>query len=258
MGQGTRSHRRAYAVSFVAALGVVLLSAFHGFYPWAAGTALSLTTAIFGGAALVSAAYSLKKYRFDLRDKFSRVWFGFAFGVGLWLLGDFVWEAYTVFYNVAVPFPSVADAFYLGGYVAFILALALYVRIFQNALTRARVFTVWILIAAVAFLISWAFIAPTVTEVADLLTRVFDFAYPTLDLVMLSFAILGFFVLRGGTLARSWLLLLVAMVLEVAGDLSFDYLTATGSYYNGSFNEAFYAVAYITFALAFYIHREEM
>jgi len=53
----------------------------------------------------------------------------------MWFLGEAIWAGYTLILNVEIPYPSVADVFWLGGYVPFFVALYLYVKTFGSALS---------------------------------------------------------------------------------------------------------------------------
>ncbi len=103
-----------------------------------------------------------------------------------------------------------------------------------------------------------ALVGPVVTETADPLTRFFDFAYPILDLLLFAVSVLGLSVLAGGSIGPAWTFLNLAVLLNVVADMLFSYMTAVGSYYVGSFPDLLYMFGYISFALAFYLHRREL
>ena len=238
------------------ALGLIF--AFQGLYPGLIGPFSDVATPLLAGVAALSGFGSLRRYGTWGRDRFSLAWLGFALGIGLWFLGEVTWDIYADILMVPVPYPSVADVFYLGGYVPLTLGVYFYVRLFARALTRRRVAVAVLLVLAAGAVMTALLIAPVFAEVADPLTRFFDFAYPTLDLLVLSLTILGFLVFFGGSIAKSWLFLLGAIALNVAADGLFTYLTAVGSYYSGSFDDLLFLWGYMLCALAFYVHRKEL
>ena len=61
-----------------------------------------------------------------------------------------------------------------------------------------------------------------------------------------------------GSLGKWWLVLSLAIVFDVIGDEVFLYQSAQRTYYNGSFDNLFYIVAYFLFALAFYVHTKKL
>lgn len=240
------------------AVVVCLVYAFQFLYPSEIGGMSEGLTVLAAGCALVVALFTLRKYWTGGRGPFSLVWVGVSAGILLWFLGYVTWGYYISVLGVPVPYPSAADGFFLSGYLPVILALAQYVRIFKGALSRKRAAAIGGAIFVAAFLVSWVIIAPVLTESVAPLEKLFDFAYPLLDLAMLSLAIFGLSVFLGGTIAKSWLLLLVAVYLVVGADLLFDYMTAEGIYYNGSVVDLLYVLSYITVALALYVHGREL
>lgn len=122
----------------------------------------------------------------------------------MWFLGEAIWAGYTLILNVEIPYPSVADVFWLGGYVPFFVALYLYVKTFGSALSRKTLAIFSTITVVSAILVSAALIAPTTQAQTDLVTMVVDLTYPVLDLVLdlvlLSVSILGLLVFVKGNL----------------------------------------------------------
>ena len=122
----------------------------------------------------------------------------------MWFLGEAIWAGYTLILNVEIPYPSVADVFWLGGYVPFFVALYLYVKTFGSALSRKTLAIFSTITVVSAILVSAALIAPTTQAETDLVTMVVDLTYPVLDLVLdlvlLSVSILGLLVFVKGNL----------------------------------------------------------
>ena len=84
-----------------------------------------------------------------------------------------------------------------------------------------------------------------------------DMIYPTLDLTLLSLTILSLAIFIGGAIEKWWLFFGAGATLYVIGDEFFLYQVANGTYYNGSVDDLIFLLAYLTFALAFYVHRKE-
>ena len=252
------SLRPAYIATLAASSLVGVLFLFQGYYSPYIGPGSDLLTPLTAGVATLSAFGTLRRYGMTSRDRFSLAWLGYAAGITLWFLGEVTWGIYADLLNVSLPYPSVADVFYLGGYIPLILGVYLYVKLFSATITRRRMAAVAAFVVALGLAITFLFIGPAVVEVADPLTRFFDFAYPLLDLVMLSLALLGFMALIGGTIAKSWALLLGAIALNIVADVLFTYLTAVNAYYSGSFDDLLFIWGYFVFALAFYVHKKEL
>jgi len=172
-------------------------------------------------------------------------------------LGEITWAAYY-FSNVPVPYPSIADVFYLGSYVPMILAQALYFKAFSSVLTKKRL-AISLAVIVVCGIIVFELVLPT--EFAgspSVLTVIDDQIYLIMDMALLSLTILSLAIFSGGTMARWWTILAAGFVLDIIGDEVFFYQNAQGKYYNGSLSDAVYVFAYLFLALAFYIHRREL
>ncbi len=219
---------------------------------------VDVTTDVLAGVAVYFAALAVIKYGKGARTQSGKIWPAFMIGLLLWFLGEVMYSVYYEFLNVPVPYPSMADVFYLGGYVPFFVGLFLYVRYFSPAITKRVVALVVIGVVVAGALVVVFLIDPVLTETADPLTRFLDFAYPISDLILFSLALLGLSVFAGGSIGRSWVLLNLAIILNVVADMVYSYLTAVELYFTGSFPDLLYMFGYISFALAFYLHRREL
>ncbi len=246
---------RAWIISVA---GILLLFGFQGYYPALIGPLSNVLPAATAGSAFLSSLLCFKKYGFSIRKQFEAVWFFFSLGTGLWVLAEVSWAYYYFALQIAIPYPSIADIFYVSGYLPILVALSLYLKTFSGGMSRGRMAASILSIvcaasAAMYFVlpIEFAKAEPAVTLFTDLL-------YPVLDLVLLSLAILCLAIFVGGSIAKWWAIFGGAIALYVVGDEYFLYKVATGTYYNGGFDDAIFLVAYMTLALAFYVHRREL
>jgi len=74
----------------------------------------------------------------------------------------------------------------------------------------------------------------------------------------LSMALVGLAIFQKGGLGKSWLWIILGILLNVAGDMIFSYTTAQGTYYNGHISELLLIYGYLFFIIAFYIHTKEL
>lgn len=120
-------------------------------------------------------------------------------------------------------------------------------------LATALAFTIFL-----ASAISFTLFTPVIGSGEDMLTLAVDFAYPVLDVVLLSISFLGLLIFMNGKLGKSWLLINLGIFMDVCGDILFSYTTSQETYYSGHFLELFYHFGYLFFLLAFYIHTKEL
>jgi len=57
-------------------------------------------------------------------------------GIFLWFLGELTWGIYELILSIEVPYPSIADIFYLLGYLPLIAGVMLFINLFYPALSR--------------------------------------------------------------------------------------------------------------------------
>jgi hypothetical protein len=237
---------------------LTLLYVFQGYYMDFLAFISNILAPVIAGAAVIISGFSVQKYWNKAGESFSMVWLCFTIGLFLWFVGEAMWMGYALILGVEIPYPSVADAFWLIGYIPFFVALYLYVKLFGAALSRK---TLAISVAAtiiLTLLVSAALITPIVGAEEDLTTLIVDFAYPLLDLGLFSISLLGLLIFLKGKLGKSWLLINAGILSNVAGDMLFSYTTAQDTYYNGHLVDLLFLFGYIFFLLAFYIHTKEL
>jgi hypothetical protein len=101
-------------------------------------------------------------------------------------------------------------------------------------------------------------IVPILGVEENLATFAIDLAYPLLDIALLSMALVGLAIFQKGNLGKSWLWVIMGILLNVAGDVIFSYTTAQGTYYNGHLSELLFIYGYFFFTIAFYVHTKEL
>ncbi|MEM3623321.1 MAG: hypothetical protein QXR76_06095 [Candidatus Bathyarchaeia archaeon] len=247
-----------YKLALALMVGLALIYAFQGYYPDFMSFFSNVLSPVIAGAAVVVSGVSLQKYWRKGEERFSIIWLLFTIGLFFWFVGESVWMGYTLVWNVEVPYPSVADAFWIVGYVPFFFALYFYVKIFGSALSKKMLAATLGLAIILALATSFTLITPIVGSEKDMLTLAVDFAYPLLDVALLSVSFLGLLIFMNGKLGISWLLINLGIFMDACGDILFSYTTLQGTYYSGHFLELFYHFGYIFFLLAFYIHTKEL
>jgi hypothetical protein len=246
-----------FRVWLAAMVAISAVFAFQTYYSGFIGPLSNVLPTICALAAFLSSFSCMRRYGFTLKLNFEAVWFLFTLGTGLWALAEGVWAFYYFILLIPVPYPSLADVFYMGGYLPIIAALLGYLSTFRVALTRRRLVYAGVVIV-VAVALALEFVLPV--ELGKNLTPLnfaTDMIYPVLDLMLLSLAVLSLAIFVGGAIAKWWLLFGIGAGLYVVGDEFFLYQVAHGTYYNGSVDDLIFLLGYLTFALAFYAHRKE-
>jgi hypothetical protein len=206
-------------------------------------------------AAFAMAAAGLLRNGVNVRDRVSSVWVGYSLGVLFWFFGEFAWAVYALWYSTPIPFPSLADGFWLVGYVPLLCAIAMQSWPFHQFLTSRKMLPVILAVFVLAGLLLVALIPPTFSsEIGlDFVTVVLSLAYPLLDVALLVIALPVLFLFGKGTFWRPFLFVTVGLILTFLGDILFSWTTLNGTYYDGSYLELLFHWSYLTLAYGFYL-----
>lgn len=198
-----------------------------------------------------------------LRQKTQHGRVPFAFlsaGMILWSIGEFTWTYMVLVMGIEIPYPSVADVFYLSGYFFTGVFLFMLYRISVNEFERKFV----VIVAAItieAFFLNF-FLIQIVESVIGFSQMTFDegvllavsVAYPLLDGVLLvpaAVLITGF---KLGIMSRfSTLMLGVGLVLFAVADTGYGYfaLTDFAALHDERVWNTLYSTSYTFFAGSF-------
>jgi len=254
----------AYWLCLITAIGLAIVYIFQSFYPDFMYTFSNVFAPIVASVAVLSSLFALRKYWSNIGSRLSKIWLGFTLGMLLWFLGELGWAVYTMVLNIKIPYPSIADVFWLSGYLPLFIALLLYMQLLKPAISGKMFLGAWVIVAGMSAMVISPLMIPILTEASqqDFITASVSFAYPSLDLLLLLTAILGLLVFTTtrlkGRIGKAWLLINAAILLNVFGDMTFSYTTLNNTYYNGHPQELLFLWGYLAFALAFYVHAREL
>jgi hypothetical protein len=191
----------------------------------------------------------------DTGRPIGHAWLLFGLGIAAYLVGE-LGEAFYVFVlDVANPFPSVLDVFYLAGYPLLIAALAGFVRAYAAAGYEMGTLRQGALMTGVLVVVGLLLVWPVLsgqTGPSSTLEKVLAAAYPLLDVALLVAAALllrGARRFGGGRAWEVWALVLAGLGVMIAGDLRYAYFTAGGKDYVDALSEIPFVIAYLLLAL---------
>jgi two-component system, cell cycle response regulator len=218
---------RALFALVVLGLVVHAVNAFAGpgEWPFAGAVTTWLYLALMYGAGGLGLTGALR------RKRERAAWAAMSVGMLLWGTGD---ALLTLWINKLAepPYPSVADAVYLSGYVAVYVGIVLLLRSRVRPVRRSQ----WI-DGTVGFLalasLACAVALPAFTGLTEGRTAeiIVNLAYPVCDLLLLSFIGLALGLSR--RLDRALALLVLGQVANVVADVAFAYQDAIGTYVEG-------------------------
>lgn len=222
----------------------------------------SLFAFLYGLVPLLGGAFAMVGYRTwgGLSTVLGKAILLFGSGLFFWGCGQITWMYYVLFLGVEVPYPSLADFFFLPGVFFYTLG-----TIYLSMTTGARfalkerfgkVYAVSVPLVALAVTYVVIIIigkgGELVSEGSDALKTVLDIAYPLGDAVSLSVAgvVAGLsFRYLGGLYKYEIVSILVGLAVMFMADSVFSYTTTVGTAYNGSLGDYIFALG--TFLLTF-------
>ena len=180
-------------------------------------------------AAIASGACAWAATRASGKERLG--WTLMSISTGLWAAGELVWSYYEVWQQVTVPYPSLADAGFLGA-VPFAIGgiRAFWSDAARGTSSRWRVWFDGIIVAIALTCTAWAFgLREVYQSQSPWNTKIFDLAYPVTDILVGTVLILAIRRAAHHQAGRMAFLLAGIACYSVA-DSAFAYLSAHGSY----------------------------
>ncbi|HEU0296890.1 MAG TPA: hypothetical protein VFR47_29400, partial [Anaerolineales bacterium] len=197
------------------------------------------------------------------KDISKKIWGQIVVGMVAWTVAEGTWAYYEVILGQEVPYPSLADSFWLFGYVMFYVALLNQYRLFQTAPTQRQKLAVFWLVVVFSLIVSFLVLIPIIEsfDPQKVLESLLNIAYPLFDLVLLILTLAIIFSLEQGRFALTWRLLGLGLVFMSSADLMFSYASWNEIYFpDGRLNsitvliDTLYYVSYLALGLAAYTY----
>ncbi len=181
------------------------------------------------------------------RDRLS--WFLIALGGTCLTLGDATENIYHQILHLAVPVPSVADAFYLAGY-PFIFAGVLRLTRNPNHAARREDYTDAAIVALGALAISWEFLMNSYVHDPSLTVfgKLVALAYPIIDIALVFVVFRSF--LFGSTKQTFRKLLAASLICLFLADFAYDLLVLHHQYHTANLVDGLFLATYVLIGVA--------
>jgi two-component system, sensor histidine kinase PdtaS len=174
----------------------------------------------------------------------------FFIGCGLtsYSTANFIWF-YANTQHISVPYPSLADVFYVPVFAFFIVLGFFYLFSMYAQMITPRIVIQAILIIIISGIAILGILDKPDLSSISFMARLLNVAYPLVDTILLSL-ILIIARVSGGNLQRGVKIMLLGFCIQVIADILFTYRTAHGIYWNGDIADYFYALSAITLSSA--------
>jgi diguanylate cyclase (GGDEF)-like protein len=222
-----RALASAWRVTIV--LGLLLLAAHFGFGAWGHGVDDLFNNWIYDLVEALAAAGVLARAALVREERWAWLWMGVA--LAAMTGGDVIFDHV---YGGNPPFPSYADALYIGFYPACYVSIGLILR---SRISRfsASVWLDGVMAAAAAAAVAAAVLVQVVVDSThgSQLVVLTNLAYPLLDVLLLAAVVFVFSVTRWRP-GRAWSLFAAGLLVNSIGDGVFLYQTAMNTYTEGT------------------------
>lgn len=162
-------------------------------------------------------------------DTPQKAWTCLAAGMWLWLFGQVLFAFYRVIQHQNV-YPSIADIFFVIGYIPLFLGLFLLIKNFKSTGLPMGTASSYLIQGAIILIIYAAiflkFLLPLLANDDLPGAKFLNVYYPTCDFMLIgttSVLIRISWMMRGGSLARSWIMLGAGFTAVATADLIFAY-----------------------------------
>jgi signal transduction histidine kinase len=175
VGLRTMPLARVYLAAGFVAIGLYFLLPWNSMGQWVLYDVVGVSS---GLAVLVGA----RRHRPSL----TLAWYLFAAGLMAFAVGDFLFNFYARIWHRDLPFPSVADGFYLAGYPFLAIGLILLVRRMSSTERRVGMIDAALLTAAFG-VCHWIFVMhPLLAGSTDWVANIVALSYPAMDVLLLA------------------------------------------------------------------------
>jgi hypothetical protein len=164
-------------------------------------------------------------YRQKLNALLPRLYASLGLSLGLWFAAQAIWAYYELIMEIDIPFPSIADVFWLVGYVPFFYFL---VGIIRNYLGVSRSITFPLVAASTVgfaltiYILSGIYHNADLTNQEGIVSYAVASAYPIADMFLIIPAFAVFIQLRKGKLTFTpWFFIAIATIVEIIADFGF-------------------------------------
>jgi hypothetical protein len=202
--------------------------------------------------ALVSVSQLLLVFRRG--DPPRLIWTLILAAVLLNLIAEITWFVYEIIIWTEVPYPSLADYFWLASYIPFFLAITILISRYRKmglTFRRRSLFVVIPLIVIILVLVTIAVTAPIFSDPeAALADKLINPAYVYLDFIILVPALLMTFAFAKGAQGKPWQLIAYCFILFAVGDIAYAYMAWNGLYSTGNHIDILWTCGYLLLAIA--------
>ena len=177
--------------------------------------------------AIAAYLYAWAWRRMSRQEVSRKVWGLVTLGVLFWALAELTWAFYELVLKIEIPYPSVADLFWLAGYVPVYAALLIRYRSFKSSASARQKWLIALFIVLYTALLSFYVVLPILAafDTSRLAEGLTNIAYPLVDWGLCILTLVIIFSLESGRFSAVWRLFGGGTLLMATADLIYFYAT---------------------------------
>jgi len=158
-------------------------------------------------------------------DRERTVWTTGAVAALAWTVGRVVFAGYQWWGGTALPYPSIADGFFVAFYILLAIALALEIRLVVPMVDR-QVRLILLALGVAGWALGFVYVLePIVLSPAATIQKLLAAFYPTIAVFLIPAGLIPALGFRGGTSAYPWLAVAASALCLAAASLGYAFLT---------------------------------
>ncbi|HAV76368.1 MAG TPA: hypothetical protein DCX53_03340 [Anaerolineae bacterium] len=182
--------------------------------------------------ALLNAILAVHLWSKTDKGKNQALFAGLSIGWVSWFAAELTWGVYSLL-GREIPYPSIADMFWIFGYLPIIIGLYLRLREIPVRPSLLQQSILWGISSFIILITFFFILLPIIREYdpASLVESILNVTYPLVDLLLLVIVIRLLFVYQRGNYGIAWMILSIGFVFMSVSDLIFAYTTSIDLYY---------------------------
>jgi len=192
---------------------------------------------------------------------FCGAWKYLTFGLGLWVIGEFIWMLYENVFGILDPYPSIADIFWVLGYLPFVTALIMHIKAINAKIVLQNFFVTVAGGTASAIALVYVFNMHIFPSGTDFFEGILALAYPIADFILIVLSVyLVSHTLKCVRMKKcsnaemaSWIFLSAAFLVLAIADIFMDYFFVSDVSLAGNFVNVIYVATYLLITISAFV-----
>ncbi|MBU4246388.1 MAG: hypothetical protein ABIF85_01525 [Nanoarchaeota archaeon] len=179
-----------------------------------------------------------------------------SIGLLFWGFGALTWLYYNIAMKLEVPYPSIADALFVGTVLSASWGLFWLLKSIKNSFDAGTIIKLAVIPVAVFAVTYILFIQSKLVENVSGIEKALNVFYPVGDAVFLSFTIVLLTLIRGGKMFKPISIICAGFIIQSMADFSFSWTTSAGTYYTGNWVDILFSLAFFTIGAGMYYTKD--